>query len=85
MAEVKPVPDGYHSVQPYLIIRGAAQALEFYKKAFGACERFRMDAPGGKIGHAEVQIGDSVIMLADEDPDMGTRARTPWAVALSAS
>jgi len=70
---VKPVPDGYHTVTPYLIINGAAAALEFYKKAFGAIELFRMDAPGGKIGHAEIKIGDSPIMLADEYPDMGYR------------
>lgn len=70
---VKPVPDGYHTVTPYLIISGAAAALEFYKKAFEATELFRMDAPGGKIGHAEIKIGDSPIMLADEYPDMGYR------------
>jgi PhnB protein len=67
----KPVPDGYHTVTPYLIINGAARALEFYKKAFGAEERFRMADPSGKIGHAEIQIGDSMIMLADEYPQMG--------------
>lgn len=71
---VKPVPDGYHSVTPYLIISGAAAALEFYKKAFGATELLRMDAPGGKIGHAEIKIGDSPIMLADEHLDMGYRS-----------
>ena len=69
----KPIPDGYHSVTPYLIIDGAAAALDFYKKAFGATELFRMDVPGGKIGHAEMKIGDSPIMLADEYPDMGYR------------
>ncbi len=68
---VKPIPEGYHSVTPYLIVRGGAEAIEFYKKAFGASELFRMDAPGGKIGHAEIKIGDSPIMLADEYPDMG--------------
>lgn len=68
---VKPIPEGYHSVTPYLIVRGGAEAIEFYKKAFGANELFRMDAPGGKIGHAEIRIGDSPIMLADEYPDMG--------------
>ena len=67
---VKPIPDGYHSVTPYLIIKGAADALEFYKKAFGATELFRMEH-GGKIGHAEIKIGDSPIMLADEYPEMG--------------
>ena len=68
-AKVKPVPDGYHSVTPYLSIRGAADAIAFYKKAFGAEEIYRMDMPGGKVGHAELQIGDSRIMLADEFPD----------------
>jgi PhnB protein len=69
----KSIPEGYHTATPYLIINGAASALEFYKKAFGATELFRMDAPGGKIGHAEIKIGDSPIMLADEYPDMGYR------------
>jgi PhnB protein len=67
----KPIPEGYHSVTPYLIIRGAAAAIEFYTKAFGATELFRFPAPDGKIGHAEIKIGDSPIMLADEYPDMG--------------
>jgi len=71
MANVKPIPDGYHSVTPYLIIKGAADAIEFYKKAFGATELFRMPAPGGKVGHAEIKIGDSPIMLADESTEMG--------------
>ena len=68
---VKPIPEGYHSITPYLIIRGAASAIEFYKKAFGATELFRFAAPGGKIGHAEIKIGDSPIMLADEFAEMG--------------
>ena len=67
---VKPIPEGYHSVTPYLIISGAADAIEFYKKAFGATELFRMPQPDGKIGHAEIKIGDSPIMLADEFPQM---------------
>ena len=67
---VKPIPEGYHAVTPYLIIKGAAAALEFYKKAFGATELFRMAQPDGKIGHAELQIGDSRVMLADEYPEM---------------
>ena len=71
MANVKPIPDGYHSVTPYLIIKGASDAIDFYKKAFGATELFRMPAPGGKVGHAEIKIGDSPIMLADESPEMG--------------
>lgn len=65
-----PIPDGYHSVTPYLIIDGAAEAIEFYKKAFGATELFRMPQPDGRVGHAEIKIGDSPIMLADEYPEM---------------
>ena len=68
---VKPIPDGYHTATPYLIIEGAADAIEFYKQAFGAVELFRMPGPDGKIGHAEIKIGDSPIMLADAYPDMG--------------
>ena len=68
---VKPTPEGYHSVTPYLIVRGGAAAIEYYTKAFGAKELFRFPAPDGKIGHAEIKIGDSPIMLADEYPDMG--------------
>jgi PhnB protein len=71
--KVKPIPDGYHSVTPYLCIKGAAKAIDFYKKAFGAEEIIRMAQPDGKIGHAEIQIGDSRIMLADEYPEMGFR------------
>ena len=71
MKKVKPIPDGYPTLTPYLMIPGAAQALEFYTKAFGAKERLRMPAPGGLIGHAELEIGDSVLMLADEFPGMG--------------
>ena len=68
---VQPIPAGYHSVTPYLIVRDGAEAIEFYTKAFGAKELTRMEMPGGKIGHAEIQIGDSRIMMADEAPDMG--------------
>ena len=68
---VKPIPEGYHSVTPYLIIKGAAEAIEYYKKSFGATELFRMPTPDGKIGHAELKIGDSPIMLSDEHPDLG--------------
>ena len=71
---VKPIPDGYHSVTPYLILDDAARALEFYKQAFGAVELLRMPGPNGKIGHAEIRIGDSPIMLADEAPAMGARS-----------
>jgi len=71
---VKPIPEGYHSVTPYLNVKGGADAIEFYKKAFGATELFRFPAPGGKIGHAEIKIGDSPIMLADEFPEMGHKA-----------
>jgi PhnB protein len=70
----KPIPDGYHTATPYLIVNGAAQAIEFYKKAFGATEIMRMAQPGGKVGHAEIKIGDSIIMLADESPDVGARS-----------
>jgi PhnB protein len=68
---VKPIPEGYHSVTPYLIVRGGSAAIDYYTKAFGAVELFRFPAPGGKIGHAEIKIGDSPIMLADEYPEMG--------------
>jgi len=70
---VKPIPEGYHSVTPYLIVKGAAKAIEFYKQAFGATERTRMAQPDGRIGHAEIQIGDSTIMLADEFPERNIR------------
>jgi PhnB protein len=74
MAKVKPIPDGYHNVTPYLVVDGAAKAIDFYKKVFGATEKMRMPGPGGKVGHAELTLGDSMIMLADEHPDMGHRA-----------
>lgn len=67
MADVKPIPDGYHSLTPYLVIDGASAAMEYYKKAFGAVELFRMEHEG-KIGHAEMKIGDSPFMLSDEMP-----------------
>jgi PhnB protein len=73
-SKVKPIPDGYHTVTPYLIIKGAADAIDFYKRAFGATELFRMPQPDGRIGHAEIKIGDSPIMLADEFPEMGHRS-----------
>ena len=71
MSKVSPIPKGYHSITPYLVIKGAAQAIDYYKKVFGATEVFRMDTPDGKVGHAELQIGDSRIMLAEEQPNMG--------------
>lgn len=67
----KPIPDGYHSITPYLTVKGAAEAIDFYKKAFGAVEKLRMPAPDGSIMHAEIQIGDSVVMLGEENPQMG--------------
>ena len=70
----KPVPDNYPVMTPYLAISGAAEAIEFYKKAFGATERMRMGAPGGTVGHAELEIGGGLIMLADEYPDMEFRS-----------
>src|SRR6184192_4874441 len=69
----KPIPDGYRTATPYLILKGAAEAIEFYKRAFGATELLRMADPNGRVGHAEIRIGDSVIMLADEHPEMGHR------------
>ena len=69
----KPIPDGYRTATPYLIVKGAAEAIDFYKRAFGATEMLRMADPQGRVGHAEIKIGDSVIMLADEHPGMGYR------------
>ncbi|GAC1344567.1 MAG: Dot/Icm type IV secretion system effector PhnB [Candidatus Dormibacteria bacterium] len=71
MATVKPIPDGYPQVIPYLSVDGASDAIEFYTQVFGAKERMRMPAPGGKVGHAELEIGGSMIMLADVFPEMG--------------
>ena len=70
---VDAIPDQYPRVMPYLHVDGAAEAIRFYEEVFGAVERMRMPDPSGKIGHAELQLGDSVIMLADEYPDMGIR------------
>ena len=67
------IPEGYHSVTPYLVVDGAARAIDFYTQAFGATEVMRMPGPGGKIGHAEIKIGDSHVMLADEHPEQGHR------------
>ena len=73
MADVKPIPDGYPQVTPYLIVDGADAAIQFYARAFGAKERMRMGGPEGKIGHAEIDIGQGLIMLADEHPEMDAR------------
>lgn len=74
VAKVQPIPDGYHAVTPYLIVKGGVEAIEFYKKAFGAKEVLRMMQPDGTVGHAEIKIGDSIIMLADERPEIGARS-----------
>ena len=74
MSEVSYIPKGYNTITPYLIIKGAAKAIEYYKSVFGAAVVVRMDGPDGRIGHAELQIGDSHIMLADEFPEMGHRS-----------
>jgi PhnB protein len=71
MADVKPIPDGYPVISPYLCVDGATAAIQFYGEVLGATERMRMPAPGGKVGHAELQIGDSLIMVSDEFPEMG--------------
>jgi PhnB protein len=67
----KPIPEGYHAITPYLIVKRGAEAIEFYKRAFAAVEHERMEGPGGKIRHAEITIGDSRVMLADEHPEIG--------------
>ena len=71
MSKVSYIPKDYNSVTPYLVIKGAAQAIEYYKRVFGATEHVRMNGPDGKVGHAELKIGNSFIMLADENPSMG--------------
>ena len=70
---VNPIPEGYPRVTPYLIVDGASAAIDFYKSVLGATERMRMGGPGGKVGHAELEFGDSVVMLADEHPEMDAR------------
>jgi PhnB protein len=70
---VNPIPEGYPRVTPYLIVDGASDAIDFYTSVLGATERMRMDAPGGRIGHAELEIAGSVVMLADENPEMNAR------------
>jgi PhnB protein len=76
-ARPSPIPDSYRRVTPCLTVQGAAKALEFYAAVFGAAERMRMPGPGGTIAHAEVQIGDSVVMIEDENPQRGTKAPPP--------
>lgn len=71
--QVKPIPEGYSTVTPYLILQDAGAAINFYKQAFGAVELFRMDGPDGKVGHAEIKIGDSMLMLGSENLEMGYR------------
>jgi PhnB protein len=75
---VKPVPNGYHSIQPYIMIDGVSKAIEFYKQAFGATEKLRMENKDGRIGHAEIQIGDSIIMMADPNAELKAFAPTHY-------
>jgi uncharacterized glyoxalase superfamily protein PhnB len=75
--KVSPIPEGYATVTPYLTIKGAAQAIEFYKQAFGATEKFRLTEPSGRIGHAELNFGAAVVMLSDEYPELGLRGPQP--------
>ncbi len=74
MSSLKPIPPGHHTVTPYLAIKNAANALEFYKKAFGATESYKLMLPDGRLGHAEIRLGDSIIMLADEFPEYGGKS-----------
>jgi PhnB protein len=80
---VQPIPDGYPRLSPYLVIDGADAAIGFYKEVLGATERMRMDAPGGRVGHAELEIGDSVLMLADPFPEMDVYAPKEGSSAFS--
>jgi PhnB protein len=75
---VKPIPEGYPRVSPYLVVDGAQKAIEFYTTVLGFTERMRMPGPDGRIGHAEMQLGDSVVMLADEFPDVGAKAPSAY-------
>ena len=72
--KAQPIPAGYHTVTPYLVCRGAANAIDFYKRAFGAREKMRMPGPDGRVAHAELQIGDSRLMLGEESPEMGAKS-----------
>jgi len=71
---VKPIPDGHRTVAPYLAIKNAAAALEFYEQGFGAVETYKLIVPDGRVGHAEIRLGDSLIMLSDEFPELGGKA-----------
>jgi PhnB protein len=73
-SKAKPIPDGFHGATPYMCVADAAKAIEFYKQAFGATEVMRLAEPSGKIGHAELKIGEALIMLADEYPEFGHRS-----------
>ena len=77
MANVKPIPDGYSNITPYLIVSNGAGAIDYYKRIFGAVEIVRMPGPGGRVGHAELRIGESIIMLADENPQAGVLGPQP--------
>jgi len=77
MPNVNPIPDGYSNVTPYLIVSNGAGAIDYYKRIFGAVEVMRMPGPGGRVGHAELRIGESLIMLADENPEAGVRGPQP--------
>ena len=70
--KIKPIPDGFHALTPYLTAKGASDAIEFYKKVFGATELFRLNTPDGKVGHAEFKIGDSIFMISEENPECGS-------------
>jgi PhnB protein len=81
----KPIPDAYHRITPCLVVQGGAKALEFYAQVFGATERMRFPGPGGAVAHAEIQIGDSVVIVEDEVPERGTKAPPPGGLAGSPS
>jgi PhnB protein len=81
----KPIPDAYRRVTPCLVVQGGVKALEFYAEVFGATERMRFPGPGGTVAHAEIQIGDSVVIIEDESPERGTKAPLPGGVAGSPS
>ncbi|MCP4603678.1 MAG: VOC family protein [Proteobacteria bacterium] len=75
--QVKPIPDGYHTATPYLLVDDADSAIDFYTKAFGAEELYRMPGPNNRVMHAEIRIGNSIVMLADEFPEMGGNCKSP--------